>query len=89
MFCRLDEVSDDGQGADVLVEECFSDFLLVVVGETSGAELVAWLGRMMWLVIDFEIVLVLIINRLTSNTESSGAASSNHSLMLVVAIDFD
>lgn len=38
--CGLDEVSDDGQGADVLVEECLGDFLLVVVGETCGT--VVW-----------------------------------------------
>jgi hypothetical protein len=41
----LDEIADDGQGADVFVEKGFGDFLLVVVGETGGAELVAWLRR--------------------------------------------
>ena len=41
--CGLDEVSDDGQGADILVEEGLGDSLLVVVRETGGAELIAWL----------------------------------------------
>ena len=43
----------------------------------------------MWLVMCFENVIVLIINRLTSDTKSARAASSDHGLMLVVAIDFD
>lgn len=89
LLCGLDEVSNDGQGADVLVEERLGDFLLVVVGETGGAELIAWLRGRVWLVIWFENVLALVIDRLTSDTESSRAASSDHSLMLVVTIDFD
>ena len=40
----MDEVADDGEGADVLVEERFGDELLVVGGEAGGAELIAWLG---------------------------------------------
>ena len=64
----LDEVADDGQGADVFVEEGFGYCLLVGWGEAGGTELVAWLFSVsvaLWM------IRCLTMGRLTGDTESS------------------